>query len=243
MFSRQELENLLVIDVETVSAAREFSALPPRLQALWEKKAGHLQKWEEHKQSAEELYGERAAIFAEFGKVVCISSGYLRLDGDSWHLRLKSFAGHDESAILSGFASILTPYLARPDRRLCAHNGKEFDFPFLGRRYLANGLDIPDPLRVQGKKPWETAFVDTMELWRFGDFKSFTSLELLTAVLGIESPKDDMDGAAVGPVYWEAGDLDRITQYCQQDVIATAQILLRFSGQPLLDPELEISQA
>ena len=181
-----------------------------------------------------DVYKDRAAIFAEFGQVVCISCGFLRFEGQGPVFRAKSWFGSDESANLQGFAKMLNDYLeVKPRVALCAHNGKEFDSPYLGRRYLINRLPVPEPLRVQGKKPWETAFIDTMELWKFGDYKSFTSLDLLTAILDVPTPKDDMDGSQVGSVFWEEGDHARIAHYCEKDVLATAQVLLRFAGEPL----------
>lgn len=242
MLKTDHLEHILFLDIETVSSFPDFHKADERVQSLWTKKAASLQRWSSGPDlDAAALYADRAAIFAEFARVVCLSVGYLKRTSDHWTIRLKSWAGAEEGAILEGFREVCETFMARPVRRLCAHNGKEFDFPFLGRRYLANGLAVPTPLRVQELKPWEVPFLDTMEMWRFGDRRSFVSLDLLTQALGIESPKTDMTGADVGDAFWVDGDHDRITRYCEQDVIATAQVMLRFCGQTHSELEVEHS--
>lgn len=235
MFSRNDLENILFIDCETAPVAPTYQDLPERMQPLWDKKSRRYQNQAPDKSSAE-LFADKAGIHAEFAKVVCISAGYLQFDDEKIpHITMKSWCGADEAEILQEFGRMLDKYTAVKDgRRLCAHNGKEFDFPFLGRRYVINQLSVPFPLRVQGKKPWETPFIDTMELWKFGDFKAYTSLDLLAAVLDIPSPKDDMDGSQVASVFWQDQDYDRIQHYCERDVLATAQVLLRMSQCPLI---------
>jgi DNA polymerase elongation subunit (family B) len=163
-----------------------------------------------------------AAIFAEFGKVVCISAGYIYNKKGKEHLKLKSFYNDDESILLNDFSSLLASW-NKLDRTLCGHNIKEFDIPYIARRMLINGIPLPDMLNIAGKKPWEVQFLDTLELWKFGDYKNFTSLNLLTAVFDIPTPKDDIDGSMVGSVYYETGDLKRIASFCEKDVIATTQ--------------------
>ncbi|MEZ4772144.1 MAG: 3'-5' exonuclease [Bacteroidia bacterium] len=241
MFSQQELENILFLDVETVPVVATFQELPERLQPLWEKKSLLYQRNDPEKTPAD-LFAEKAGIHAEFGKIVCISCGYLQFDdGGIPHVTMKSYFGPDELAILQDFGRMLDKYTAVKDgRNVCAHNGKEFDFPYLGRRFVIHGLSIPYVLRVQGKKPWETRFIDTMELWKFGDYKAYTSLDLLAAVLGIPSPKDDMDGSQVASVFWNDRDYERIKIYCEKDVLTTAQVLLRMSRQPLIPVTPEV---
>lgn len=235
MFTAEQLRNIMFVDIETVSMTDSYGSLDERFSRLWDKKCESLNRREDEPRSPEEWYGERAAIFAEFGKVVCISAGFLSGEDDQLHLRIKSFYGEDEAAILRDFTEMLKGFDSKPGRSLCAHNGKEFDFPYLGRRYLINRLPLPPFIDgMQGKKPWEIALVDTMTLWKFGDFKSFVSLDLLTAVLDIPSPKDDIDGSEVGRVFWQEKDPARIARYCEKDVVATAQVLLRYSGLPLL---------
>jgi DNA polymerase elongation subunit (family B) len=237
MFSQAKIENLLFLDIETASQEPDFSRLDPRMAHLWERKSEIIQR-EAEKRPADEMYKERAAIYAEFGRVVCVSCGYVRFEGDTPRFRVKSFFGADELDILRRFGAMLDTYMRDPARVLCAHNGKEFDFPYLGRRFIINGIKLPPPLDdLQGKKPWEVRLEDTMQLWKFGDFKSYTSLDLLTAVLLIPTPKDDMDGSMVGKVYWEDKDYARIAHYCEKDVIATAQVVLRFGGFQLITPD------
>lgn len=235
MFSRKQLEDILFLDIETASVTERYDQLPERLRYHWDRKSDLIQAREEEKVSAEALFPERAAIFAEFGKVVCVSCGYIRFQGDEPKFRVKSWFGEDEKEVLAGTQRMLDQFLNSPSRQVCAHNGKEFDLPYLGRRYLINGLVLPEILKdVQGKKPWEIRILDTMTFWKFGDFKSFTSLDLLTAVLDIPSPKDDIDGSEVGRVFWQEKDYARIAKYCEKDVVATAQVLLRFSGEHLI---------
>ena len=221
------LSKVLFLDIETVSQERCYDDLSERMQALWDKKANYLLKPGEET-STQDIY-DRAAIYAEFGKIVCISVGFV--NGE--HLRLKSFYSHDEKALLIDFANMLNQYYYNPEFMLCAHNGKEFDFPYIARRMMVNQIEIPKILQVAGRKPWETSFIDTMELWKFGDYKNYTSLDLLCAVLDIPTPKDDINGSQVGHVYWVEDDLERIKTYCQKDVIAVAQLMRRYNYQPL----------
>lgn len=235
MYTRHQLENILFLDIETASSHAVYADLPERLQGLWNKKAKLLNKREETPMPPEDLFRERAAIFAEFGKTVCISCGYIRFREEKPTFRVKSYFGEDEKQLLADFTTMVNQFMSRPDRNLCAHNGKEFDFPYLGRRYLINGLPLPGALAaIQNAKPWEVRLIDTMTLWKFGDYKNFTSLDLLCAVLDVPSPKDDIDGSEVGRVFWEEKDCERIARYCEKDVLATAQVLLRLSREPLI---------
>jgi predicted PolB exonuclease-like 3'-5' exonuclease len=204
---------------------------------MWKHKA-QLIKTEDESDSPEEKYYQRAAIYAEFGRVACISIGFVHFDKDEQGnligdgmIRTKSFCGTDEKQILKDFQEILTQKFK--GWKLCAHNGKEFDFPYLCRRFLINQLQIPDHLHIHGKKPWEISHLDTMELWKFGDYKSYTKLELLCDIFDVPTPKDDIDGSKVGEVFWDEKDYKRLSIYCEKDVIATIQILLRFSLLPL----------
>lgn len=230
MLNYINLDKVLFLDIETVPMCATYEELPERFMPLWDKKAAYLKKEEED--SPASLF-PRAGIYAEFGKVVCISFGML-IDGN---FRIKSFYGDDEKALLTDFANLLESKFSSKEFLLCAHNGKEFDFPYLSRRMLINGMSLPEILDLAGKKPWEVPHLDTMELWKFGDFKNYTSLELLTAVFDIPTPKDDIDGSQVGEVYWQEKDLERIVKYCQKDVLSIAQLFLRYQNKPLLTEE------
>lgn len=230
--------HFLILDIETVSAEKSYDLLTPAMQALWDKKAARLKN--DDMLSPEELYFDRGAIYAEFGKIVTIAFGFFHADGPETYLRVKSIAAHDERKLLSDFANIIEHKFDPSQLTLCAHNGKEFDFPYISRRMLINGLPLPMALRIQGKKPWEIRHVDTMELWKFGDWKSYTSLELLTTVFDIPSSKDDIDGSMVNHTYYNENGLDRISRYCCNDVIATAQLYRRMNGLPLI-PENQIT--
>ncbi len=236
----QDVKNtdILFLDIETVSGYKNFDELPERMKALWTKKAKSLSKSDDVK--PEELY-ERAGIYAEFGKIVCISVGFIVENDSKRFFRLKSFYGDDEKIILNDFNDLLRKSFTRDNQYLCGHNAKEFDFPYIARRSLINGLKLPSQLDIAGKKPWEVKHLDTMDLWRFGDYKSYTSLNLLTAVFDIPTPKDDIDGSQVGRVYWDERNLERIAEYCQKDVLAVAQLFLRYKGEDLIsDKNIEI---
>ena len=228
MLNDLKIDNVLFIDIETVPAVAEFSQLEPKFKSLWEKKAEQLSRHNPDI-TADQIY-ERAGIYAEFGKIVCISSGFH--SGST--LRVKSFYGDDETILLKEFAGLLNSHFDTAYHLLCAHNGKEFDFPYIARRMLICGVELPEILNLAGKKPWEVKHLDTMELWKFGDFKHYTSLSLLTAIFNIPTPKDDIDGSMVGHVYWVEKDLDRIVNYCQKDVVALTQLLRRYKGMPLI---------
>ncbi|MNS44679.1 putative 3'-5' exonuclease related to the exonuclease domain of PolB [compost metagenome] len=231
MLSHISLSQIIFLDIETVPLQPDFLTLNEEFQHLWELKSGNFRKDD---QSAADVY-TRAGIFAEFGKIICITIGRITEENDDYGFRLKSFYGDDERTILNDFAAVLRKQ--KRDKLLCAHNGREFDYPFLSRRMLINGIELPPLLDIAGKRPWEINHLDTMELWKFGDYKNYTSLRLLAAVLNIPTPKDDIDGSQVGAVYWEDHDLERIKTYCEKDVLPVAQIILRFKGKALIPDE------
>lgn len=231
MLESISLHNILFLDIETVPLHSSYDRMTETEKKLWERKANLLKKNEED--TVESLY-QRAGIYAEFGKIICISIGYFKSSSAQREFRLTSFYGDDEKNILEKFANVLNQYFNRSTISLCAHNGKEFDFPYLCRRMMIHGIALPSLLDISGKKPWEINHLDTMELWKFGDFKNYTPLNLLTHVLNIPSPKDDIDGSMVRQVYYADSDLNRIMEYCQKDVLAVAQIIVRLKGHPLL---------
>ena len=231
MLENIDLQQVLVLDIETVPQYPSFEELPADFQELWEQKTRFQRKDGE---SPSDFYA-RGGILAEFGKIICISVGIFSKKTKNISLRVKSFYGDEEKVVLQSFIALLK---TQPNSLiLCAHNGKEFDFPYLCRRILINELPIPVQLNLHGKKPWEIMHLDTMDLWKFGDFKNYTSLKLLAAVFNIPSPKDDIDGSMVNGVYWKENDLERIRTYCEKDVITTARILLRFKSLPILSDE------
>jgi hypothetical protein len=234
MVDEVNINKVLFLDIETVPAAPSYDALPENAQRLWNKKADQLRRNED--ETAAELYG-RAGIYAEFGKIVCVSSGIIHQKEGNDYLRLASFYGDDEQQLLTQFAELLAAHFNTSQHYLCAHNGKEFDFPYLARRMLINGVKIPSALDLAGKKPWEVRHLDTMELWKFGDYKHFTSLELLTHLFGIPTPKDDLDGSQVKIVYWVEKNLERIVSYCQKDVIALTQLFRKYKGLDLIQEQ------
>lgn len=218
--------DILFLDIETVPLSESFDTLEPSKQILWDKKSANFRKTD---QTASEVY-QRAGIYAEFGKIICISVGLLK-ERNPYSFRLKSFYGDDEKEILAEFSAMISKFSKNRDVLLCAHNGKEFDYPYIARRMIINNIPIPNILNNAGKKPWEIRLLDTVELWKFGDYKSYTSLELLSSVLGFPSPKDDIDGSMVAEIFWQNHDLKRIVTYCEKDVLAVARILLRFMNE------------
>ena len=235
MLNDLRLENVLFLDIETVPQVAEFDELDDKFKHLWEKKAEQLKR-NKPDATADKLYSS-AGIYAEFGKIVCISCGFT----NGREFRIKSFYGDDEKILLEEFAELLDKHYNNNYSLLCAHNGKEFDFPYIARRSLINGLKLPKQLNIAGKKPWEVKHLDTMDLWKFGDYKHYTSLNLLTAIFDIPTPKDDIDGSEVGRVYWVEKDLNRIAEYCQKDVLAVAQLYLRYKAEDLiLEENIEV---
>ncbi|MBD0349986.1 MAG: ribonuclease H-like domain-containing protein [Flavisolibacter sp.] len=236
-------KDILFIDIETVSQYETYHHLPGDWKELWDHKAKFLSRSPET-ESPEQLY-QRAGIYAEFGKIICISCGCIQGAGDNKRLKIKSFYGDDETIILRDFADMLEKWISsekkgafeKSTRCICAHNGKEFDFPYLCRRLIINSMSLPDCLNIRGKKPWEITHIDTLDLWKFGDTKNYTSLKLLAHVLNIPSPKDDMDGSLVNNVYWVEKDLDRIVRYCQKDVLTLANVYLRMHCEEIVQSE------
>jgi|ERR1035438_1379499 predicted PolB exonuclease-like 3'-5' exonuclease len=234
MLQTINIENILFLDIETVPMMAEYDQLPDNFKKHWEKKCGQLSKYDQGLTEEQKLPGkmfERAGIYAEFGKVICISTGIVK----NQMLWLKSYSSDNESDLLSEFSGMLNKAGEKRIQYLCAHNGKEFDYPYLIRRMLINNIQVPAILDISGKKPWEVNHFDTMELWKFGDYKNFTSLDLLSTIFSLPSSKDDIHGSDVGRVYWIEKDLPRITTYCQKDVIAIVNLFLKFQGNPIIN--------
>jgi len=250
------LKNVLVLDVETVSGHKSYEDLSPTMQKLWEIKSQQIQRRveEDDRLDAEASFTERAGIYAEFGKIVCISVGlFKKVDGE-WNFYLKSYYGDDEKQLLEDFSVMMNKFFPNDQftnkytasenmRYICGHNIKEFDVPYICRRMVINGLELPPSVRINGKKPWElNHLLDTLHQWKFGDYKNYTSLKLLCGVFDIPTPKDDIDGSEVGRTYWEEEDLDRIEVYCKKDVLATARLLMAYKLMPLIEEDAVIDK-
>lgn len=218
--AKTDIEKILFLDIETVPLVYKYSDLNETTKDLWNK------KWQYNKEVPPEQQYAKAGIYAEFAKVVVIGLGFY----NQGKFRVKTIASYDEMEILTQFAALLKEHFNTAAHLLCAHNGKEFDFPFLCRRFLINNLSLPKTLQLQGLKPWNVNHIDTMDLWKFGDIKNFSSLNLLAHVFGIPSPKDDMDGSQVGKTFYEDKDLEKIEKYCKKDVITLARVYNRFAG-------------
>jgi len=226
-----KMNNVLFLDIETVPQKENWSEVPEITKELFSKKTAYQRKEEI---TPEDFY-ERAGIWAEFGKIICISVAYFTNVTQERNLRVTSFSGDNEKQILIDFKQLLETHFNKPYHVLCAHNGKEFDFPYIARRMIVHQIELPAKLNLFGKKPWEVPHLDTMELWKFGDFKHYSSLQLLTSILGIPSPKDDIDGSEVARTYYKDKNLERIVSYCEKDTIAVAQLLIRFNNENLIE--------
>lgn len=241
MINNVRLEKVLFLDIETVAASKSYSDLDDDFKKFWDKKAIRFQRNQEELSTAE-LYEQKAGIFSEFGKIICISVGYF----SEWRekqreFRIKSFYADDEKLLLEEFSELMQNYFCNSDSDfICGHNIREFDIPYIGRRMMVNQLKIPPLINIPGKKPWEVKYLlDTMELWKFGDYKAYTSLALLAKLFGVPTPKDDIDGSMVNQTYWEGGQLERIVKYCEKDVVATASVFLAMRGDEIIkDSEL-----
>lgn len=227
------IEKILFLDIETVPEVYQYADLDEKTKELYDQKTKFFQKDD---LTAEDVY-DRAGVYAEFGKIVCISCGIVDEKMTGKQIRIKSFYSHDERKLLQDFADLLNEYYFSPQHSLCGHNAKEFDFPYIGRRMLINGIDVPEILDIAGKKPWEVNLLDTMELWKFGDYKHYTSIALLCHIFQVPTPKDDISGADVARVYYEENNLERITKYCEKDVVALIQLFLKFRNESLVKEE------
>ena len=225
-----KLNDILFLDIETVPEFENWKDISKETQELFDQKT----KYQRKEEFTAAAFYDRAGIWAEFGKIICISVGYFADKEAERQLRLTSFFGDDEHKLLTDFKGLLDTHVTKKSHVLCAHNGKEFDFPFIARRMIVHQIELPNKLNLFGKKPWEVPHIDTLELWKFGDYKHYTSLKLLTSILGVPSPKDDIDGSEVANVYYKEKNIQRIVSYCEKDTIAVAQILLRFNNQELL---------
>lgn len=230
MLQKIDLRNVLFLDIETVPETADYTKLSKVKKELFAKKTEYQRKADEI--TPQDFY-ERAGIWAEFGKIICISVGFFALENKQQKLRITSFFG-DEKELLVDFKNLLNSHFNKAQHLLCAHNGKEFDFPYIARRMVIHSIDLPEKLNLFGKKPWEVPHLDTLELWKFGDYKHYTSLQLLTTILDIPSPKDDIDGSMVADVYYKEKDMERIVKYCEKDTLAVAQLMLRYQNKPIL---------
>lgn len=238
MLQKIKLQQILFVDVETVPVVDDFSMLADNMKELWKAKASKIKT--ELPFSDEELFFQKAGIFSEFGKIVCISAGFFYQEEQQMKFRCKAFYNHDESMILKEFAQLLNLKFHTPQHFLCGHNSREFDFPYIARRMLVHQIPLPAILNTPGMKPWEVTHLDTLDLWKFGDYKHYTSLNLLCALFDIPTPKDDIKGSDVARVYYKEKDLRRIAVYCNKDVVSTARLFLKFSYRgDLLDEHTE----
>jgi uncharacterized protein YprB with RNaseH-like and TPR domain len=233
MLKEINILDILFLDIETVPVEPDFNSLNPHFKECWEKRSTSFRKEDE---SASDVY-QKAGLDAEFGRIICISVGIINRVKEDSFFRVKSFFGDDEKTLLSDFSEMLQNYIHRRNILLCAHNGKNFDFPYISRRMLVNGIGLPDILDNSGKKPWESRFLDTMDLWKFGEFRHSVALDLLAEIFGIDTPKEEMNGSMVSDVYWKEKDLKKIVSYCEQDVFCVAQLILKFKGMELIPPE------
>lgn len=239
------------VDTETIPGYKDFNDMPEELARMYERKFGHeLANNDPDKfDNFEDHYRARAALYPEFGKIVCLVIGVIFVDDKDKQekLKLKTLCGRHEDKLLAEAAPIIDKFDS-----LVGHNSKEFDFPYLCKRFYVHGIQLPQILNIAGKKPWEVSLIDTMELWRFGSFKGSTSLELFAHCLGLPSPKQDMTGADVAKVYYEMFDhmkdgelpfeaesaaIQKIGKYCQGDVVTLANCYRKLKYQSVIASE------
>jgi predicted PolB exonuclease-like 3'-5' exonuclease len=232
MLYNLNIENIVFLDIETAPLTQEFNDLDEKWKQLW----SHKMQFQATEEEPAEMLYNRAGIYAEFGRIVCISAGYVFQKRGELFFRVKSFYDDDEKLLIQNFFNALEAFSRSGKQKLCAHNGQEFDFPYIARRALVNGIALPNILNVAGSKPWEIReqLIDTMQLWKFGDYKHYTSLSLLCELFNIPTPKDDIDGSQVAHIYWEENDIDRIVRYCEKDTLAVANLMLRYKGDRII---------
>ncbi len=238
MFTESEIAKIVFFDLETIPGHATLDDLQeanPELAKLWNKRAEYLERRFEEKKgmTPAELYIDKAALSSEFNKIIVASFGRIKFDAGIPEWTIKSFASPNEEHVLKGVDLVFTKFSSW---KFCGHTIKNFDVPVMGKRLFINGRSLPKGLQVQTLKPWEMPFLDIAELWSFGAWKEgFTSLALMTTVLGLPSPKDDIEGKDVGRVFYETGDIKRIVTYCEKDTLACAQIVLKLSGLPQVE--------
>ncbi len=232
------LSNILFLDIECVPQHSSFYDLDDQMQKLWEKKASYMMWRAEEWTTVADLYDNRSGIYAEFGKIIVISVWAI-IQNEEWNrvFSVRSFSGDDEAAIISWLFEYLNGHFNKTYHRLWGHNIKEFDIPYICRRAIVNNIPLANIVDVSWKKPWEVNHLDTLEYWKFGDRKNFTSLDLLCRINGIDTPKDDISWEQVARVYRDEKDIARIQTYCEKDVVATAKLFLKFVGKSHEMPE------
>ncbi len=235
MLNHIRLENLIFIDIETVKEHEGFSGLDDVSADLWRKKSSFFKVAEGSVE--EDLYEEKAGLYAEFAKVVCISVAFMVKNGEGkYDLRLKSFYGEEESFILKDFKELLDKYYKNSKYIFCGHNIKDFDLPFLMRRMLINQIRLPLKFNINNFKFYQPMAVDTFQIWKFGDHRNYTSLKLMQKALKIDFPEySEIDGNDIDQLYWKDKNMDSIIEHCQNDVISVAQLMLRFKSFDLLE--------
>jgi len=220
-----ELRDILFLDIETVASTNDYNTLDERIKTQWAKKALFFKR--EREQTDEQVFHDRAGIYAEFGKIICVAVGkFIETENGELGLKTKAYYGDNESTLLCEFKNMIEK-MDPVNLKLCAHNGKEFDYPYLCRRMLINGIPLPAALNIMGKKSWEVQHLDTLDMWKFGDYKHYTSLDLLASIFNIPSSKNGIDGSMVNEVYYQGKDLPKIKDYCIQDVVVLAQLYLK----------------
>jgi DNA polymerase elongation subunit (family B) len=220
-----ELRDILFLDIETVASTNDYGSLDERLKTQWARKAIFFKR--ERDQTDEEIYYERAGIYAEFGKIICIAvAKFIETESGELALKTKAYYGDNEATLLGDFKNMVEK-MDPTSLKLCAHNGREFDYPYLCRRLLVNCIPLPATLNIMGKKSWEVLHLDTLDMWKFGDYKHYTSLDLLAAIFNIASSKDGIDGSQVNAVYYQEKNLTKIKDYCVRDVVVLAQLFLK----------------
>ncbi len=243
MYSVSELKQMVFIDIETIRGKKTYNDViteNPALDDYWQTKHTQIREKEPlsygHIEDSAEMYEKMAALYPEWGQIVCISIGQIKFDEDGNPIKFttKSFSGLYEKILLEEFNETASKIMSKyPRMQWVGHNIKGFDMPYIIKRSLINGVRVPNVFHLQKQKPWESQLIDTNDVWKFNGWNG-ARLGLLTEILNIPSPKQDMDGKMVSDVFWEDGDLNRISEYCEMDINATANVMLRISGMDII---------
>jgi len=226
-----DINKLLFLDIETVGIEEDLDSLHitfPHLSKMWGETGYDYckRRYPNEDLYSNEMFIKKAALLPEFGKIVCASVGFISPNGQ---IKLDSFVG-DEKDILGNICELFNS-VDKLGFKICGHNIKNFDLPYIGKKMLVHGITLPKILPTYNDKPWETKVVDTKEVWGFNSYIGLSSLDLICASLDVESPKNgDLKGDLLHQFYYsEKKDINKIKEYCEKDVEATIKLVKKIT--------------
>ena len=224
---KEDIHKLLFVDIETVGVDEDLDSLHhtnPKLSKVWEETGWDYFKRkysEDSELSSNQMFVKRAALLPEFGKIVCISVGFIVPSGET---KLDSFYGDEKNILIS-----TSELLNRVDKLgfvICGHNVKNFDLPYIAKRMLINNIPVPKILPNYTIKPWESRVLDTKEVWGFNSFGGLSSLNLVCTSLGLETSKEgEVNGSNMHKYYYDSNNIEKIKNYCEEDVKCTINLV------------------